>query len=134
MIASHPAERRYLTTIDRQARAWQKKLVAQWHGHRRPSTYPFHEGLVAALFLEAGMDRPLPDDRMDLVRAATRREEPSREAFVTLALVDYVEDLDAGDSATLPYQLAWARSGRTLSERTGLPGGIAKARWLEAPE
>lgn len=127
--------KREVLGIDRQARAWQRKLIECWEGHACPRIYKHRDSLVAALLLHHGLpDGPLPHDRLDLVYAATRREEPSREAFVTLALIDYIEDLEEGDSATLPYQLAWARAGWTLSERTGLPGGIFKVYWPDGPE
>lgn len=123
-----------LIKIDLQARAWQKRLIDCWHG-ACPRLYPDRHERVLRLFLSHDMLGPLPDDRLDLIRAATRREEPSREAFVTLALIDYVEDQETlpiiERSAKLPYQLAWARSGRTLGEHTGLPGGIARALWPE---
>ncbi len=121
--------------IDRQARSWQRKLIECW-GHRcNPNLYRDLDEVTLAMFREQGMRGPLPHDRLDLVTLATDRDAPNREAFVTLALVDYVEDWRVlpiiERSAKLPYQLAWARSGRKLSERTGLPGGIAKAYWPE---
>lgn len=122
-----------VTRIDRQAWLWHKKLIEQWRG-RSLRLHPHREELTIALLRWNGLDAPLPHDRLDLVRLATRRfPSPSREAFVTLALVDYIEDMETlpiGErSARLPYQLAWARAGFTLSERTGLPGGIVRARW-----
>jgi len=124
-----------LIQIDYQARAWQKKLIACWPAGCCPRLYPDKDRRILRAFLSHEMTGPLPDDRLDLIYAATRREEPSREAFVTLALVDYIEDLETlptGErSAKLPYQLAWARTGRTLGDHTGLPGGIARALWPE---
>jgi hypothetical protein len=129
-------QRTTMLSIDRQARAWQRRLVECWCGHTCPRLYRLRDALTAALLLHHGLwSGPLPDGRLELVYAATRREEPSRHAFVTLAVIDYVEDLEAGvSSAHLPYQLAWARAGRTLSERTGMPGGILRARWPDALE
>ena len=106
-----------VTKIDRQAWAWHKRIMAA----RR------NESLSV----------PLPHDRLELLKMATRREDPSKEAFLTLALMEYPEDLETlpigQRSATLPYQLAWARAGWTLRTGTGLPGGIVKARWPEVP-
>ena len=128
-FATRPAK------IDRQARAWQKKIVECWGGRCNPNLYADTAAVTEAMFAEHGMTGPLPHDRLDLIRMATNREAPSREAFITLALVDYVEDWLAlpiiDRSAKLPYQLAWARSGRLLTETTGLPAGIARARWPE---
>ena len=136
--------------IDRQARAWLSRLASVWRGVN-PTLYgetetPMYDGSmgpsrterIAELFAAEGMDGPLPHDRLDLIYAATRRENPSKEAFITLALMDFLEDyetLPVGErSAKLPYQLAWARAGYTLSERTGLPGGIFRARWPDVQE
>ena len=128
-------ERQESLEIDRKARAWQGKMIDCWEGHGNPRLYKQRDALVAALFLHHGMpDGPLPDDRIVLIEAATRRENPSREAFVTLALVEYVEDSEKGDSATLPYSLAFARSGHTLNPRTGLPGGMFRVRWPNTAE
>lgn len=115
--------------IDNQARAWQKKMIELWQGPC-PRLYSFQEQLQRVLAYDAGLDgAPLPLDRYDLIMAATRREKPSREAFATLAIFDYVEDLERGDGATLPYSLAWSRAGHTLNPRTCLPGGIVRAAW-----
>lgn len=121
-----------MLTIDRRAEAWRQKLIECWCGHHNPALYPFREALQAALLLEHGLkDGPLPDSRIGLIELATRRVEPPVfGALVTLAVIDYVEDWENGvGSALLPYQLAWARTGRTLSERTGLPAGIQSVRW-----
>lgn len=122
-------------TIDQQARAWQRKLVECWCGPC-PRLFSFKNGLVAALAMKHGLQTlPVPGDRLELIRAATRREDPSHEAFVGLALVDYVEDLESGvGSALLPYQLAWARAGHALTTTTGLPSGIRQAIWPRVPE
>lgn len=124
-----------MLTIDRQAREWQGRMIACWEGHCNPRLYPYRDALQCALALHHGLtDGPLRLDRLDLIQAATRREEPSREAFLTLAIWEYVEDSERGDSATLPYALAWARAGFSLNPATCLPGGIARARWPEVPE
>lgn len=117
--------------IDRQAWAWHEKLMSCW----LTASPAYHdEGDLAALFLHFGMvNGPLPHERLELIRMATDRENPSFEAFVTLALMEMPEDqrsLPVGErSAKLPYQLAWAREGRTLGARTGMPGGIERASW-----
>lgn len=120
-----------MLTIDRQARAWLKRLVRVWRGVN-PRLYENRDARIVELFAAEGMNGPLRHDRLELVYMATQREDPSREAFVTLALTELIEDSENGTgSAHLPYQLAWARAGYTLSERTGLPGGILRARWPE---
>lgn len=125
--------------IDQQARAWRKRLVQVWRGpNPRVYSEADREGYVAAVFRAEGMTGPLRQDRLELIYMATRREDPSWEAFVTLALLDYVEDtetLPVGErSAKLPYQLAWARAGYTLSERTGQVGGIHRFLWPDVIE
>lgn len=134
MTAWWDDERTQMLDIDRKARAWQKRMIDQWVKFANPRLYPNRDEIIAWLFAYHKMDGPLPDDRLTLIEAATRRENPSREAFVTLALVEYVEDAERGDSATLPYGLAFAREGLHLNPRTGLPGGMFKVRWPNAIE
>lgn len=119
------------------ARSWQMAMIRAWQGPNPLYDPPRARELrIRYIALEAGLEdgQRLPFERLELIRMATRngvlgaKLKADRRAFISLALWDYLDDLEGGETAMLPYQLAFSYCGHMLGDN-GLPGGRARFRW-----